>query len=93
MPNQLVTFSALGIIPESITDADIPNLPSNASQNDPNADLETRARSYLDLNCGYCHRPGTGNRAVFDARINTPLYLSNLFTDELTKVWAYPESM
>lgn len=91
--NQLVTFSALGIIPESITDADVATLPSNASQGDPNADLETRARSYLDLNCGYCHRPGTGNRAVFDARINTPLYLSNLFTDQLNQSLGIPGEM
>ncbi|MEM6802910.1 MAG: PQQ-dependent sugar dehydrogenase, partial [Bacteroidota bacterium] len=83
--NQLVTLSALGIIPESITDANVGTLPSNASQSDANADLEKRARSYLDLNCGYCHRPGTGNRAVFDARINTPLFLSNLFTDQLNQ--------
>lgn len=83
--NQLVTLSYLGIIPENITDVNVGSLPSNAAQNDPAADLETRARSYLDLNCGYCHRPGTGNRAVFDARINTPLFLSNLFSDQLNE--------
>ena len=83
--NQLVTLSHLGFIPESITDGQTANLPSNASQNDPSASLEKRARSYLDLNCAYCHRPGTGNRAVFDARIQTPLFLSNLFSDNLNQ--------
>lgn len=83
--NQLVTLSSLGIIPDNITDANVASLPSNASQNQDGASLEKRARSYLDLNCGYCHRPGTGNRAVFDARINTSLYLSGLFSDQLNQ--------
>ena len=83
--NQLVTLSHLGFIPTSITDGQTANLPSNASQKDPSASLEKRARSYLDLNCSYCHRPGTDNRGIFDTRIQTPLYLSNLFSDNLNQ--------
>jgi len=83
--NQLVTLSHLGIIPENITDANVGNLPKNAAKDDTGADLQTRALSYLDLNCGYCHQPGTGNRAVFDARINTPLQYSNLFSSNLNE--------
>ena len=83
--NQLVTLSHLGIIPESITAAEVDALPRNAAKDDNSATLEKRARSYLDLNCGYCHGPATGNRAVFDARINTPLSVSNLFSDRLNQ--------
>ncbi|MEM6806043.1 MAG: PQQ-dependent sugar dehydrogenase, partial [Bacteroidota bacterium] len=83
--NQLVTLSSLGMIPESITDASVSSLPKNAKMDEPTASLQTRARSYLDLNCGYCHRPGANNRAVFDARISTPLEASNLFSDRLNQ--------
>lgn len=33
------------------------DLPANAVIGDTNSDLEHRARSYLDINCGHCHNP------------------------------------
>ncbi len=44
---------------------------------DTSVGLASRARSYLDSNCSYCHRPG-GVRADFDARLSTPLDSQNL---------------
>ena len=38
----------------------------------PGASLELQARSYLDVNCAPCHRPG-GSPAAFDARFTTAL--------------------
>ncbi len=32
-------------------------VPANAALLDTSADLEHRARSYLDINCGHCHNP------------------------------------
>ncbi|MEM6802928.1 MAG: discoidin domain-containing protein [Bacteroidota bacterium] len=90
--NQLVTLSALGILNTNITDANVGSLPKNIRQDEINASLEVRSRSYLDLNCGYCHRPGgNGGRAVFDARISTPLANSELFTDEVNVSLGIPD--
>ena len=67
--NQLVTFSGLGFIETPITQEDSDDILTYKSNNDPNATLEERARSYMDLNCGYCHRADTGNRGGFDLRL------------------------
>ena len=76
--NQLVTLSALGIITENITDANSGTYMAVAKKDDPNATLEYRARSYIDVNCSYCHQPGTINGGLFDARITTPLANQNI---------------
>jgi hypothetical protein len=51
--------------------AAIPMLPKSPSFRDVTAPLQDRARSWLDSNCSYCHRPGEAN-AGFDARFTTP---------------------
>ncbi|MFK7920565.1 MAG: PKD domain-containing protein [Bacteroidia bacterium] len=71
--NQLVSLSHIGILDQPISDTDAANYLTAVAKDDPNASLEIKARSYLDLNCSYCHQPGTGNRAVFDARLTTDL--------------------
>lgn len=44
--------------------------------------LRERVRSYLDVNCAPCHRPD-GARALFDARLTTPLERAGLVDGEL----------
>jgi len=78
--NQLVTLSHLGILDQTITDANTNNILTSKSMNDPNATLDDKARSYLDLNCAYCHRPGTGNRGDFDMRLNLDILQTGLLT-------------
>ncbi|WP_339614640.1 PQQ-dependent sugar dehydrogenase [uncultured Winogradskyella sp.] len=76
--NQLVTLSHLGIIDEEIIDSDTPNILTSKSIYDANATLDEKARSYLDLNCAYCHRPESENRAAFDLRLFNSLEATNI---------------
>jgi uncharacterized repeat protein (TIGR03806 family) len=71
--NQLRALNHLGILSPAISEAAIGGMPKSVAVDDPLASLERRARSWLDSNCSYCHRPETGNRARFDARLATPL--------------------
>ncbi|NND15674.1 MAG: PKD domain-containing protein, partial [Eudoraea sp.] len=78
--NQLVTLSYLGILDQNINDSQTPNFLTHKSIDDPSASIDDKARSYLDLNCAYCHRPGTGNRAEFDLRLINTLEETGLLT-------------
>ncbi|NKI32005.1 PKD domain-containing protein [Croceivirga thetidis] len=78
--NQMETLSFLGIIEETITDADTPNFLTHTSIDDPTGSTEDKARSYLDLNCAYCHQPATGNRADFDLRLINSMAETGLLT-------------
>jgi hypothetical protein len=71
--NQLRTWNHLGMFTPALDEADISTYLSAKAKHDPSTSLELRARSYLDTNCSYCHRPETSNRSFFDARLTTPL--------------------
>ena len=70
--NELRTLNHLGLLEPALRETDLPTLPRLAAMDDAARSLEDRARSYLDANCGHCHRPG-GTVAYFDARYETPL--------------------
>lgn len=81
--NQLRTWSHLGMFDTPLPEADIPGYLTGHALGDVTASLEDRARSYLDVNCAYCHRPGTAVRTIFDLRLTSPLANQGI-------VWASP---
>jgi uncharacterized repeat protein (TIGR03806 family) len=89
--NQLVTLSHLGILDETITDSDTPAILTGTSIYDANATLDEKARSYLDLNCAYCHRTETGNRAAFDLRLINSLESTNLLNAGILSPLGIPD--
>jgi uncharacterized repeat protein (TIGR03806 family) len=51
--NQLQYWKQQGML-QALPDKD---LPANAHWKDESQSLDARARAYLDINCGHCHRP------------------------------------
>jgi uncharacterized repeat protein (TIGR03806 family) len=70
--NVIRTWNGLGLFDPAPTEASLFSLQFLASPDEPNRSLADRARSYLDVDCANCHRPG-GTVAYFDARFDTPL--------------------
>jgi uncharacterized repeat protein (TIGR03806 family) len=70
--NELRTLNHLHLLSPAVSEAQLKTLPTLAAASDASRSIEDRARSYLDANCGHCHRPG-GTVAYFDARYSTPL--------------------
>jgi hypothetical protein len=68
--NQLVALAAIGMFDRP--PGDVAALRPLAQPDDLKESIEARARSYLDVNCSHCHRPG-GVHAFWDARSETPL--------------------
>jgi glucose/arabinose dehydrogenase/mono/diheme cytochrome c family protein len=54
---------------DDVLAAGTPPLPAS---DDPTADLDDRARAYLDANCSMCHRPGGPAVGLMDLRFDTP---------------------
>ena len=75
--NELRAWNHAGLFEPELKEADLQSYPRLARVDDPARSIEDRARSYLDANCAYCHRPG-GTVAYFDARYDTPLERQNL---------------
>jgi glucose/arabinose dehydrogenase len=71
--NQLVLAARRGLFDRPISAAEAQALPRLAAADDPSAGLNDRFRSYLDVNCGQCHRPGVVVGVGLDARFSTPL--------------------
>ncbi len=76
--NQLVTLNRLGFFSPAIDESRLATVLTARNQNDPDATLERRARSYLDANCSHCHQPAAPTQAAFDARLGTPPWHQNL---------------
>jgi hypothetical protein len=49
----------------------------------PGAAPENIIRSFLDVNCASCHRPGGAGRGLYDARATTPLAEQQLINGPL----------
>ncbi len=79
--SQLASFQQFGIFaqPPTTKIARIPN------PHDESAPLESRARSYLHINCGHCHTRGGGGSSFFDVQFQHTLAKTSLIVSRPTQ--------
>jgi hypothetical protein len=76
--NQLVAWSNAGLFDVPLGREELARATRLFGIQDRSASLVDRVRSYLDANCGFCHRPGALAQLAFDLRWETPLETSGL---------------
>ncbi len=74
--NQLELLQAAGYFAASPDPVN--TLPRHSAPADVTVPLETRVRSYLDVNCAYCHRPGGTGGGAWDGRASTALFATGI---------------
>jgi uncharacterized repeat protein (TIGR03806 family) len=80
--NQLGYLNSKSIFHVTLSPSAFPGYLTAKDIADTSASAELRVRSYLDMNCANCHRPGgVAGRAEFDARLTTPLDLAGLINE------------
>ncbi len=89
--NQLRSWSIAGLFDRPPAESDLPALDSLAPPTDRTTSLDKRARSYLDANCAYCHRPEV-TRTFWDARFDSPPAIQGILHGHLANRMGNPMS-
>lgn len=88
--HQLTAWKHVGLFDDGPEPAELPGLDKLVHPSDTNASLQDRARSYLDANCFYCHRPG-GVQAFWDGRSDTPFQDQGIYYGPLANQLGNPD--
>lgn len=75
--NQLLTYEHIGLFSVPLPAA-VDQLPVLPRSTDGSASLADRAKTYLHVNCSYCHRPNASGRGEMDLRFATALAAMNI---------------
>lgn len=82
--NQILDWRDRGLI-ELPDDFQLGGAAKYVSPQDPAADLESRARVWLDVNCAMCHQPAGPGNAAIDLRYTTALAQSGIVDGEVSQ--------
>ena len=88
--NQLALLNNLGLFDPPFPATD--GLSRLADVTDESATLEHRFRSYVDINCAYCHQPEGPGRGGWDGRFTTPLSESGILDGAVVDDLGIPDS-
>ena len=83
--NQIETYNHIGMFDQDLNVQKIANYLTSKALEDNNQSIEDRARSYLDINCSSCHRPGGGTRATWNALLSQDLWNANIINGEVVE--------
>jgi glucose/arabinose dehydrogenase/regulation of enolase protein 1 (concanavalin A-like superfamily) len=89
--NQLAAWMHANLFADGPDPSELPGLEKLHHHDDPGATLQERARSYLDSNCSYCHRPG-GAQALWDGRVQTPFPDQGIYYGILSNTLGNPDA-
>ena len=89
--NQIRTLNYIGLFNPPIAPSEFPSFDRLTDLGNTNALLSDRFRSFLDVNCSYCHQP-EGTRALFDARYTTAPANSGIRNGQLISQGSVPGS-
>lgn len=76
--NQIHYWNELNRFSTKLTSEEIAALPKHTPVLDQTQDLDQRVKSYLDVNCSYCHYSGTPVYAKFDARAHVSAFAQQI---------------
>lgn len=81
--NQLRTFAHVGLLDKDLSvGKDVPQL---AEPRDEHADLNARARAYLQVNCAHCHRMHAGSSVLSKMRYDLELEKTTMIDERPTQ--------
>jgi glucose/arabinose dehydrogenase/mono/diheme cytochrome c family protein/regulation of enolase protein 1 (concanavalin A-like superfamily) len=89
--HQLSAWNHAGLFENGPDEEDIAALEKLFHHDDESASLQDRARSYLDSNCSYCHRPG-GVQALWDGRFDTAFPDQGIYYGPLVNPLGNPDA-
>lgn len=83
--SQVVQWNQKGWFDKPLTDQHLADLPFHSQPGDTDTSREHRVRSYLDVNCSYCHSPENRVKANLDLRSTTSMHATGLFSSAVLK--------
>jgi glucose/arabinose dehydrogenase len=81
--SQLAEWNDRSWFEDALSNRTLSGQPKLHALDDESIPVVDRVRSYLDVNCASCHKPGGASRGYFDARLLTAFEEQNLLTGEL----------
>ncbi len=78
--NQLRTYAHIGIFKKALT-KDTPSMPAYPDPLDPKASLNTRVKTYFEVNCAMCHVSDGGGNSLIELGAKTPLEKAKLIDE------------